>query len=160
MRILMVCLGNICRSPLAEGIMSHHAQAAGLNWQVDSAGTGGWHTGEQPHPMSRKVAMKNGIDISYQKARTFVKEDMLQFDQIFVMDQQNYSDVKYLSGDNWNPEKVDLLLNLITPGSNQEVPDPWSHPEEKYHEVFALIDRACRIFVESYLNQQTSNSNH
>lgn len=151
MRILMVCLGNICRSPLAQGIMAYHAQNAGLEWEVDSAGTGGWHIGEHPHPLSQKVAKINGIDISQQKSRVFFEEDMHQFDRIFVMDQNNYKEVKRLSGSSWNPEKVDLLLNLSEPGSDKEVPDPWSEDEEKYHIVFTMIDEACKIFVDRHL---------
>jgi protein-tyrosine phosphatase len=150
----MVCLGNICRSPLAEGIMDHYAQKAGLNWEIDSAGTGGWHTGEHPHPLSRKVAKHNGIDIGKQRARTFVKEDIHRFDQIFVMDQNNYEEVKRICGTEWNIEKVDYLLNQLEPGKNNEVPDPWSHPEEKYHEVFELIKNACCTFINGYLQQR------
>jgi protein-tyrosine phosphatase len=156
MRILMVCLGNICRSPLAEGIMAFHAEAAGLSWEVDSAGTGGWHIGEQPHPLSQKVAKLNGIDISTQKSRVFVKEDIQNFDRIFVMDQMNYRDVKRLSGASWNPDKVDLLLNLIEPGKNNEVPDPWSSEEARYHEVFEMINRACKTFVDNHLRISTN----
>lgn len=146
----MVCLGNICRSPLAEGIMDYHARNAGLNWEVDSAGTGGWHIGAPPHPLSQKVAKLNGIDISQQQSRIFMEEDMHQFDRIFVMDQSNYKEVKRLSGSSWNSDKVDLLLNLSEPGSNKEVPDPWSEDEEKYHVVFSMIDQACKIFVDQY----------
>lgn len=146
----MVCLGNICRSPLAEGIMDYHARNAGLNWEVDSAGTGGWHIGAPPHPLSQKVAKLNGIDISQQQSRIFIEEDMHHFDRIFVMDQINYKEVRRLSGASWNPDKVDLLLNLSEPGSNKEVPDPWSEDEEKYHAVFSMIDRACKIFVDQH----------
>jgi protein-tyrosine phosphatase len=149
MRILMVCLGNICRSPLAEGIMSYHAKAAGLNWEVDSAGTGGWHIGAEPHPLSQKVAGLNGIDISKQKSRVFTEEDMHSFDRIFVMDKTNYNAVKTLSGPSWNPDKVDLLLNLSEPGKNKEVPDPWTEDEEKYHDDFSMINQACKTFVEN-----------
>jgi protein-tyrosine phosphatase len=151
MRILMICLGNICRSPLAEGIMAYHAQNAGLNWEVDSAGTGGWHIGEQPHPLSQKVATMNGIDISKQESRVFLEEDMHHFDKIFVMDRTNYNSVKSMSGASWNPDKVDLLLNLTEPGANQEVPDPWSEDEEKYHAVFSMIDQACKSFVDRHI---------
>jgi protein-tyrosine phosphatase len=154
MRILMVCLGNICRSPLAEGIMDHYAKEAGLNWKVDSAGTGGWHSGEQPHPLSQKVALLNGIDISKQSARVFVKEDIQRFDLIFVMDQNNFEDVKRICGSDWNEDKVDYLLNQTEPGKNKTVPDPWSHPEEKYHEVFELIKNASCSFIDGYLQHR------
>lgn len=94
MKILMVCFGNICRSPLAEGILQHKANALKLNWQVDSAGTAGYHVGEAPHRLSQKVAKQNGIDIGKQQCRQFVKEDMLHYDFIYVMDSSNYNDVK------------------------------------------------------------------
>jgi protein-tyrosine phosphatase len=96
MKILMVCLGNICRSPLAEGILQHKANAAALNWQVDSAGTAGYHVGNPPHHLSQKVAKHNGIDISHQQCKQFVQEDMLNYDRIYVMDSSNYNDVKRL----------------------------------------------------------------
>lgn len=150
MKILMVCLGNICRSPLAEGILQHKADAAGLNWKVDSAGTGNYHIGMQPHQLSQKVAKKNGVDISYQKARQFVKEDMLAFDKIYVMDAGNYNDVKRMSRELWNADKTDLLLNELYPGENRGVPDPWSENEEAYHIVFAMIDKACDAIIKKH----------
>ncbi len=143
MKILMVCLGNICRSPLAEGILQQKTNDLGLNWQVDSAGTGNYHIGSQPHQISQKVARENGIDISNQKARQFVKEDMLAFDKIYVMDADNYNDVKRMSLELWNASKTDLLLNELYPGENRGVPDPWYEKEEAYHKVFAMIDGAC-----------------
>src|SRR5215210_8348518 len=85
MKILMVCLGNICRSPLAQGILEHKAKNAGLDWHVDSAGTNGYHVGEAPHKFSQKVARANGIDICHQRARNFVKEDMDRYDKIYAM---------------------------------------------------------------------------
>ena len=113
MKILMVCLGNICRSPLAEGVLQHKAWKAGLQWRVESAGTGAWHTGEPPHHLSIKVAKHNGVDISKQRARQFVKEDFLNYDLIYVMDSSNYIDVKQMSGKLWKENKVDLLQNLL-----------------------------------------------
>lgn len=153
MRILMVCLGNICRSPLAEGIMAYHAKKSGLNWEVDSAGTGGWHSGANPHPLSQKVALLNGIDISQQESRIFTEADMNYFDRIFVMDKTNFNAVKNLSGSSWNPEKVDFLLNLTEPGANKEVPDPYTEEEEKYHKVFSMIEQACKHFINQHLGK-------
>ncbi|HRH50257.1 MAG TPA: low molecular weight protein-tyrosine-phosphatase [Panacibacter sp.] len=150
MKILMVCLGNICRSPLAEGILQHKADAAGLNWKVDSAGTGNYHISMQPHQLSQKVAKQNGVDISYQKARQFVKEDMLAFDKIYVMDADNYNNVKHMSRELWNAGKTDLLLNELYPGENRGVPDPWSENEEAYHKVFAMIDKACDVIIKKH----------
>jgi protein-tyrosine phosphatase len=147
MKILMVCLGNICRSPLAEGILQHKANAAALNWQVDSAGTAGYHVGNPPHHLSQKVAKHNGIDISHQQCKQFVQEDMLNYDRIYVMDSSNYNDVKKISGHLWNEQKVGLLLNELFKGENRNVPDPWYGEEDGYHKVFDMIDRACEKIV-------------
>ena len=147
MRILMVCLGNICRSPLAEGILQHKAQEAGLPWKVESAGTGDWHIGQPPHRLSQKTALQYGIDISHQKCRQFVPSDMEQFDIIFFMEQANLNDAKAIAGQRWNEKKARLLLNEITPGKNQPVPDPYFGEEPGYHEVFHLISEACNAFI-------------
>lgn len=150
MRILMVCLGNICRSPLAEGILQHHAWKNGLQWSVESAGTGAYHIGEPPHPLSIKVAKLNGIDISKQRARRFAKDDFLNFDFIYVMDSQNYNDVKRISGNLFDASKIDLLLNELHPGQNRNVPDPWYGEEDGYYEVFEMINKACEQIIEKH----------
>ena len=150
MKILMVCLGNICRSPLAEGVLQHKVNKAGLNWKVDSAGTANYHVGEAPHRLSQKIAEMNGIDISCQQCRQFKKEDMLQFDKIYVMDSQNYIDVKRISRELWQENKVELLLNELRPGKNMGVPDPWYGTEEDYHKVFKMISDACDAIIEKY----------
>lgn len=147
----MVCLGNICRSPLAEGILQYKAQQAGLNWQVESAATGSWEIGKPPHPLSRKIAAMNGINISGKRCRQFRKEDMLNFDFIYVMDDSNYEDVKMISSDLWNESKVDLLMNELYPGENRSIPDPYFGSERDYHRVFELIDKACNKLIERYL---------
>jgi len=154
MKILMVCLGNICRSPLAEGILQHKAKEAGLNWQVDSAGTGNYHIGDPPHVLSQKVAKLNGIDISKQQCRQFVKEDMLRFDKIYAMDNEIYDDIKKISGELWDESKVDLLMNEAYPGKNLDVPDPWYGTEVNYHHVFKMVSEACDIVIEKYENQK------
>ncbi|NCI47467.1 low molecular weight protein-tyrosine-phosphatase [Sediminibacterium soli] len=153
MRLLMVCLGNICRSPLAEGIMKNRAAAAGLDWEIDSAGTGGYHIGEAPHVLSQKVAMCNGIDISAQQCRQFRKEDIDRFDRILVMDLDNYLEVKRISGNNWAEDKVSLLLDTLYPGEKKEVPDPWYGTEKDYHLVFDMIDRACGKLIDTHLKR-------
>lgn len=144
----MVCLGNICRSPLAEGILQDKAKRAGLNWEIDSAGTGNYHIGEAPHNLSQKVAHINNIDISAQKCRQFVKEDMLRFDKIYAMDNEVYDDIKKMSGALWNASKVDLLMNEAKPGEDLDVPDPWFGTEVLYHHVFKMISEACDAIVE------------
>jgi len=149
MKILMVCLGNICRSPLAEGILQDKADRVGLHWTVDSAGTAGYHIGETPHHLSQKVAKLNGIDISNQKGRKFQKEDILYYDKIYVMDNSNYNDVKDICGNNWKEEKVDLLLNELFPGEDRDIPDPWYGGEDGFQVVFEMIDRACERIVSN-----------
>ncbi len=146
----MVCLGNICRSPLAEGILADKVKKAGLNWEIDSAGTGNYHIGEPPHNLSQKVAKLRGIDISKQICRQFKKEDMPEFDKIYAMDKQVYSDIKRISHDLWDSSKTDLLMNEVYPGKNMDVPDPWYDSEEQYHEVYDMIDKACDAIIEKY----------
>ncbi len=149
----MVCLGNICRSPLAEGVLQDKAWKAGLDWSVDSAGTGGWHIGEAPHHISQKVAKQNGIDISKQCCRKFVKEDLLDFDKIYVMDDNNYAEVKRIGKHFWDEKKVDFLMNELHPNKNESVPDPYFGNEADYKKVYAMIDEACDAIVAKYSNK-------
>ena len=150
MKILMVCLGNICRSPLAEGILQHKAWQAGLNWSVESAGTNSYHIGEPPHKLSQKVASLNGIDICRQRARRFNAEDFKIYDKIYAMAQDVIDDMKHIAGKKYDAGKVDLLLNELYPGKNMDVPDPWYGPEPGYHEVYKLIDAACEAIIRKY----------
>ncbi|MBX9734672.1 MAG: low molecular weight phosphotyrosine protein phosphatase [Chitinophagaceae bacterium] len=145
----MVCLGNICRSPLAEGVLQTLAKKRGLNWEIASAGTAGYHIGEAPHVLSQKVAKVNGIDISEQRCRKFSTHDFVYYDQILVMDQQNLAEVLSLAPNPNAASKVSLLLDTLYPGENREVPDPWYGEEDGYHNVFALITRACEAFLKS-----------
>jgi len=148
----MVCLGNICRSPLAEGILREKARAAGLDWEIDSAGTNGCHTGEPPHPLSLKVARHNGIDIGNQRARQFTAADFQRFDKIYAMAGDVIDDIRRIAGRQFDPSKVDLLMNEVHPGSNEDVPDPWYGPEPGYHEVYAMIDQAADHIITQYGN--------
>ncbi|GAA4727547.1 low molecular weight protein-tyrosine-phosphatase [Flavisolibacter ginsenosidimutans] len=154
MKILMVCLGNICRSPLAEGILKHRAKEAGLDWVVDSAGTNGYHVGEAPHRLSQKVAKLNGIDICDQRARRFVKEDFDRYDKIYAMADDVLDEIKWIAKEKYNPAKVDLFLNELHPGKNKSVPDPWYGTEPGYHEVYKLIDETCDAIISKYANVQ------
>jgi protein-tyrosine phosphatase len=156
MKVLMVCLGNICRSPLAEGILKHKAKAAGLNWQVDSAGTNGYHTGEAPHRLSQKVAKLNGIDICAQRARQFTAADLDRYDKIYAMADDVIDDMKRIAGGKWKGDKVDLLLNELHPGEDRSVPDPWYGTEPGYHDVYALINEACDRIIERYGNPEST----
>lgn len=150
MKILMICLGNICRSPLAEGILRDKIKKANLDWEVDSAGTLGRNEGCAPHKHSQKIAKQYGIDISEQKCRYFTKEDMKNFDKIYVMDDENYLDVKRLSGNNWDAGKVNLILNELYPAEDRIVPDPWYGGEEGFHRVYELLDKACDMIIKKY----------
>ena len=146
----MVCLGNICRSPLAEGILQEKAWKAGLKWSVESAGTNGYHIGEAPHRLSQKVARINGIDISKQRSRSFVPEDLKRFDKIYAMSMDVIDDMKRIARKDFDDTKVDLLMNELFPGENVEVPDPWYGPEPGFHEVYKLINEACDKIIERY----------
>jgi len=148
MKILMVCLGNICRSPLAEGILQDKAFKAGLTWSIESAGTNSYHTGEPPHPLSQKVAKMNGIDISRQRARRFTVNDFNVYDKIYALANDVMDEIKRIAGKKFDVSKVDLLMNELHPGKNIDVPDPWYGPEPGYHEAFKLIDQACERIVE------------
>ena len=150
MKILMVCLGNICRSPLAEGILEYKAKSFGLTWKIDSAGTNGYHIGEAPHRLSQKVAGLNGIDICHQRARQFVKEDLDRFDKIYALADDVLDEIKWIAREKFDHSKVDLLLNELYPGKNRSVPDPWYGPEPGYHEVYKLIEAACDAIIEKY----------
>ena len=122
MRILMVCLGNICRSPLAEGILQSKVNK---EIKVDSAGTAGYHVGHLPDDRSVAVAKKHGIDISHQRCRKFTVNDFDTFNFIYVMDQGNYQEVISLARNKYDEQKVQLILNEVSPNSNQSVPDPY-----------------------------------
>ncbi len=150
MKILMACLGNICRSPLAEGVMKHKIELAGLNWIVDSAGTNGYHAGEAPHRLSQKVALLHGIDISRQRARNIIGDDFEEFDIIYAMAEDVIDEIKWRTGRQFNREKVKLLMNEVYPGRNMDVPDPWYGPEPGYHQVFDMISKACDKIIEHY----------
>jgi protein-tyrosine phosphatase len=151
MKILMVCLGNICRSPLAEGILESKAKKLGLSWEVDSAGTrNNYHIGEAPHPLSQKVAKLNSVDISQQSARAFVAEDFERFDKIYAMSADILVHMKNIGRKKFEQAKTDLLLNEIYPGKNMDVPDPWYGEEPGYHQVYEMIEKACDKIIEKY----------
>lgn len=152
MKILMLCLGNICRSPLAEGILKKKIEDAGLNWKVDSAGTNGYHINEQPHHLSQKVALMNGIDISRQRSRKFIKEDFERFDKIYAMALDVVDEMEIIAGNKFDIAKVSLLLDELYPGQNRDIPDPWYGPEAGYHKVFEMIDKACDALIKNHRN--------
>jgi protein-tyrosine phosphatase len=141
MNILMVCLGNICRSPLAEGILRTKLTT---DFYIDSAGTGGWHAGQSPDVRSIETARNYGIDISHQKARKFSVSDFDTFDHIFVMDQSNYKDVLQLAPDAVSKSKVALIL-----GPSKEVPDPYYGGQDGFEKVYHLLDQACEEIAKN-----------
>ena len=150
MKILMVCLGNICRSPMAEGILKHKLKKAGLSWQVDSAGTNGFHINEAPHRLSQKVSLKNDIDISNQRSRLFIPDDFNKFDRIYAMANNVVAEMEYLSKGKFDRSKVDLLMNELKPGVNLDIIDPWYGPEADYHQVYDLIEKACDAMIKNH----------
>lgn len=142
-RILMVCLGNICRSPLAEGILKSKLNPE--RFIVDSAGTGHWHVGDAPDPRSIKVAKKYGIDISYQRGRQFSERDYEDFDLIYVMDNDNKRNVLALAPDETSKKKVRLILNELFENENVDVPDPYYGGENDFEHVFKLLNEASEL---------------
>lgn len=143
----MVCLGNICRSPLAEGILKSKVDPSRVF--VDSAGTGGWHIGELPDSRSVQVALQNQIDISDQRCRKFSLEDFDEFDQIYVMDRSNLSDVVSLAKSDVHREKVKMILDTKPEWNSREVPDPYYGGEGGFEFVFNLLDEACERIAKS-----------
>ena len=156
----MVCLGNICRSPLAEGILQDKAFKAGLTWSVESAGTNSYHTGEPPHPLSQKVARMKGLDISHQRARRFIAADFENYDKIYALAEDVLDEIKRIAKNKFDGQKIDLLMNELYPGENRDVPDPWSGPEKGYHEVFSLIESACDVIIGKYCIRNGKMTNH
>ncbi len=145
-RVLMVCLGNICRSPLAEGLL--RAKVNSENVYVDSAGTGDWHIGHLPDKRSIAVAKKNNLDITEQRGRQFEYSDFEKFDHIFVMDASNKSNVLELAKTANDKTKVHLILNEIFPNENVDVPDPYFGGDRGFDEVYEMLDKATAKIAE------------
>ncbi len=148
-KILMVCLGNICRSPLAEGILA--SKLPKKSFLVDSAGTGSWHIGKQPDERSIAVAKKNGIDISAQRGKQFSQNDFENYDYIYVMDNTNYADVIKLAENEYQKGKVQLILNEMFPGENVDVPDPYYGTHFGFETVFKMLDQTCDNIAEKLI---------
>jgi protein-tyrosine phosphatase len=145
-KIVMVCLGNICRSPLAEGILQSKLPTS--NFIVDSAGTGNWHIGKKPDDRSVAVAKKNGLDISHQRGQQFTAAFFDQVDYIFVMDQTNYENVIALAQSTEHKDKVKLILNELFPGENVDVPDPYYGLANGFEQVYQMLDQACEVLAK------------
>lgn len=147
----MVCLGNICRSPLAEGLLA--AKLPKDKFYVDSAGTGAYHIGKQPDQRSVLTAQKKGLDITYQKARQFTPRDFEDFDYIFVMDNTNYDDVISLAKNENHKNKVQLILNELFPGDNVDVPDPYYGLQNGFDMVYEMLDETCDILSKKLMEK-------
>ena len=144
-RVLMVCLGNICRSPLAEGIFRHQVDLAGRasDFVIDSAGTGGWHAGESPHPGSLEIAAAHGIDISHQTSRKVTATEIHSWDWVIAMDASNRRDLLNLGSP---PDRTRLLLGFTPPGVDRDVPDPYY--EGGFDRVYGMIEESCRHLLD------------
>jgi protein-tyrosine phosphatase len=150
-KILMVCLGNICRSPLAEGILQ--SKLPKHQFIVDSAGTGDWHAGQQPDKRSVLTAKNRGLDISCQKARQIKVSDFEEFDYIYVMDSSNLRDVTRLATTTATKGKVKLMMDEVFPGENVDVPDPYYGGPEGFDKVYDMLDEACEIVAQKLIKE-------
>jgi protein-tyrosine phosphatase len=155
-KILMVCLGNICRSPLAEGILA--SKLPNDKFIVDSAGTGSWHIGRAPDNRSIAVAKKNGLEICNQKGRQFSTNDFDAFDYIFVMDTTNYRDVIHLAKNENQKEKVKLILDAVFPNENVDVPDPYYGMANGFEMVYQMLDEACEIIARRLISKHSQEN--
>lgn len=147
MKILMVCLGNICRSPLAEGIMRTKIKEKGLDWTVDSRGTGSWHVGNLPDNRSIQVARSHAIDITDQRAAQLKKQDLSDFDLIYGMDASNFKNIIKMCHTDKQKQKVHMIMNEHEPGMNQSVPDPY-WDDNGFEIVFQMLDKACEAIIQ------------
>ena len=152
-KFLMVCLGNICRSPLAEGILQ--SKLPKKDYIIDSAGTANYHIGAAPDKRSVLIAKKFGIDISQQKCRQITKSDFEYFDYIYVMDTSNYKNVIAIAPNEASKQKVKLILNEVDSTSDLEVPDPYYGEMEDFEHVFHLLDEACTIIASKIHSKHT-----
>lgn len=152
-KILMVCLGNICRSPLAEGILA--SKLPKDKFVVDSAGTGNWHVGKQPDSRSIATAKKNGLDISSQKGKHFTPQHFEEFDYIYVMDGSNYDDVLILAKTDDHKKKVSRILDELFPGDNVDVPDPYYGLQNGFDLVYEMLDEATDLLAKKLIEKHS-----
>ncbi|MDA0684319.1 MAG: low molecular weight phosphotyrosine protein phosphatase [Bacteroidetes bacterium] len=149
--VLFVCLGNICRSPVAEGVFRHQVEEAGLTgaFTIDSAGTGAWHVGQSPDSRMTKSAASQGVDISKQHARQFVEEDLERFDLILAMDKSNLHDILYLDKGDTFGHKVKLFREWDPEPGDFQVPDPYYGGDEGFRNVFTMVERTSQALLGS-----------
>lgn len=154
-RILMVCLGNICRSPMAKAILKKKLRERNITWvEVDSAGTSNYHIGGQADYRTLESGKKHGIDLSSHRARQFTPDDLWVFDRIYAMDIENFSDIVRLASNTEQIKKVQLILNELQPGSNLSVPDPWFGGERDFEKVFFMLDQACEVIIDKLILEE------
>jgi protein-tyrosine phosphatase len=146
MKVLMVCLGNICRSPLAHGILLN---SASKDWLIDSAGTSGWHEGERPDTRSILTAKNHNIHIEEQRSRKFILDDFENYDIIFAMDSSNFSNLTAIAPNKASADKIRLLMNEAYPGENRQVPDPYTGGQQGFEQVYQMLNHAIHCFLES-----------
>ncbi len=152
MRILMVCLGNICRSPMADGLLRKKVKEERLDVFVDSAGTSDYHIGEAPDQRMRETAKKSGCPIDELRARQFSVQDFYDFDIIYAMDSSNYTNILALARNEHDAAKVRLVLNELYPGENRAVPDPYFGGEQGFTDVFRMLDEATDVIINNLKN--------
>ncbi len=152
--VLFVCLGNICRSPMAEGILRHKAEQHGVKIRIDSAGTGKWHVGENPDHRAVKTSKEHGIDISKLVARQISENDFEQFDFIYVADAEVYDGVVDLALNRDHTLKVDYIMNLVHPDLNMPVPDPYLGGMDGFEHVYMLLNKACDEIIAKAINSK------
>jgi len=148
-KVLMICLGNICRSPMAQGILEYKAKKNNIALHVDSAGTAGFHKGESPDERAIKKMKEYGIDISKQTARQFHTSDFEKFDFIFAMDTSNLENILRMATHEHQKQKTDLILNVLYPQQYMSVPDPYYGGNAGFENVYKLLDAACDNFLEN-----------
>ncbi len=151
MKILMVCLGNICRSPMADGLLRKKINALDLPWAVDSAGTADYHSGKAPDRRMQATAKQFGIDISTLQARQFRRTDFDEFDVIYAMDYANFIDIQNKSRSEKDRLKVHRILDELADATDKDVPDPYYGSEQDFIDVYHLLDRATDQIIQRLL---------
>ena len=154
MKILMVCLGNICRSPLADGLLRRKVREQNLDVVVDSAGTSGFHAGEAPDSRMIETAAKRGTDLSFLRARPFTSSDFKQFDLIYVMDKNNLRDISGMASNDAEIQKIRMILHEVNPTSELEVPDPYYGTWKDFESVYDILDEATDTIILKIKNNQ------